>query len=166
MSKDVRDALQIAVSKVQTPAGQANAVIRALSVLRYNKAPKVSDGKLDGDNVRIYEWGSDSPAGRFYLITGSKFLPKIVEPSEIQVQGPGLYVLAGPTKSGAAKKAEEYAANWHPRVRQAVTPREKRAVKTLATETLRSAPAAPAPAGSSKDSEVAELKSMLAALLG
>jgi hypothetical protein len=79
MSKDVRDALQIAVSKVQTPAGQANAVIRALSVLRYNKAPKVSDGKLDGDNVRIYEWGSDSPAGRFYLITGAKFLPKIVE---------------------------------------------------------------------------------------
>lgn len=170
--KEVRDALQLTVDKITGEVGQRNAVIRALALLGYRKAPNTVSGKLDGSSIRLYQWVG-TPAGDVILATGPSFLPRILAPGDIGQAQPGVYILAAPDTTKAGARSAEYAEKWQPKVKAVVAvhvPRETvRAVERAVEKVQEAPPPAARKRSGAKDSsaaEKAELSAALKALLG
>lgn len=170
---EFRQALQINVDKLAGEASQRNHVARALALVGHRAAPKVVAGRMHGSSIRLYLW-EGTPAGDIILATGPSFLPKVLAPSDIQQEQPGIYILASPdtTKAAAsvAKVGAGYKAKVKPEVQRAVRaapPKTReRAAKAVARveETVREVERPSA--ASVAEAEKAELMAGLKALLG
>lgn len=170
--KEVRDALQITVDKINGESGQRNAVIRALALLGHRKPPQVVSGRLDGSAIRLYQWHG-TPAGDIILATGAAFTPRILSTTDIGQAQPGVYILAAPDSTKAGSRSSEYAEKWRPKVKAVVpahVPREVvRAVERAVERVQEAPPPATKKRSGGKDkaaAEKAELAAALKTLLG
>lgn len=169
--KDIRDGIQLAIGKLVGEAAQRNAVVRILANLGHRSAPSVVSARLDGDVLRMYLW-KGSPAGDIILATGPAFLPKILTPSDISEERPGVYVLAGSDKTKAASAVGNYASKYKAPTPSRAVPKpakpegpKRTAAVAKAVASLDLPKAAPAAPPSVEQQEMAMLGAFLQGIL-